>query len=211
MKKVLLSLSLLLLVSTTFAQSDKYKSAMEQNLQLLNTAKTKAELQAAAAAFERVANAEKTQWLPYYYASLANIWIGFAAPKEESDQVATQAETLLAKAEALAPKQAEIFIAKNMIATIHMLVDPQARWQTYGGAAAQALQTAKALDEANPRIYFLEGQSLFGTPEQFGGGKEKAKVAFQKSLTLFDTYKPADELSPNWGKQQAADMLAKCN
>lgn len=211
MKKLIVSLSLLLLMSSTFAQSDKYQKAMEQNIILLDSAKTGADLQAASASFERVANAEKTQWLPYYYAAIAHIWRGFAAPKDQMDQIATQAENLLAKAEAIEPKAAEIYIAKNMAATIHMLIDPQTRWQTYGTQAAQALAAAKKLDENNPRVYFLEGQSAFGTPVQFGGGKDKAKPLFEKSIALFDTYKPANNLYPNWGKQQAKDMLAQCN
>lgn len=211
MKKLIVSLTMLLLVSATFAQSAKFEQAMQQNIALFNSAKTGADLQAASAAFERVANAEKTQWLPYYYAALAHIWRGFAAPKDQQDQIATQADELLAKAEAIEPKAAEIFIAKNMAATIHMLIDPQSRWQTYGPLASQALAVAKKLDENNPRIYFLEGQSAFGTPVQFGGGKDKAKPLFERSVALFDTYKPANSLYPTWGKKQAQDMLAQCN
>ena len=211
MKKLIVSFSMLLFMSAAFAQSEKFQQVMQQNITLLDSAKTGADLQAASAAFERVANAEKTQWLPYYYAALAHIWRGFAAPKEQQDQIATQAEELLAKAQALEPKSAEIFIAKNMAATIHMLIDPQSRWQTYGGQAAEALATAKTLDVNNPRVYFLEGQSAFGTPVQFGGGKDKAKPLFEKSVALFETYKPANPLYPTWGKKQAKDMLALCN
>ena len=211
MKKLIVSISLLLFTASTFAQSEKYQKAMEQNIALLDSAKTAADLQAASASFERIGDAEKTQWLPYYYAAIAHIWRGFAAPKDQQDQIATQAESLLAKAEALEPKSAEIYIAKNMTVTIHMLVDPQTRYQTYGPQAAQALGAAKKLDENNPRIYFLEGQSLFGTPVQFGGGKDKAKPLFEKSVALFETYKPANKLYPTWGKQQAKEMLAQCN
>ena len=211
MKKLIVSFSLLLFTASIFAQSEKYQKAMEQNIALLDSAKTAADLQAASASFERIGDAEKTQWLPYYYAAIAHIWRGFAAPKDQQDQIATQAESLLAKAEALEPKSAEIYIAKNMTVTIHMLVDPQTRYQTYGPQAAQALGAAKKLDENNPRIYFLEGQSLFGTPVQFGGGKDKAKPLFEKSVALFETYKPANKLYPTWGKQQAKEMLAQCN
>ena len=210
MKKLLLSVSIVMLATATFAQNEKYVQVMQQNIALLDSAKTGAGLQAASAAFERVANAEKTQWLPYYYAALAHIWRGFAAPKDQQDQIATQAEELLAKAEALEPKSAEIFLGKNMAATIHMIIDPQTRWQTYGAQAAEALATAKKLDENNPRVYYMEGQSAFGTPVQFGGGKDKAKPLFEKSVALFETFKPANNLYPTWGKKQAQDMLALC-
>jgi hypothetical protein len=91
-----------------------------------------------------------------------------------------------------------------------MLVDPQTRWQTYGTEAGKALAQAKQLEPNNPRIYFMEGQSLFGMPEQFGGGKDKAKPLFEKSIALFKTYKPVSNLHPVWGLKQAEGMLARC-
>ncbi|HLY69983.1 MAG TPA: hypothetical protein VKR53_09645, partial [Puia sp.] len=61
----------------------------------------------------------------------------------------------------------------------------------------------------NPRLYYLQGMSMFNTPEQFGGGKDKAKPLFAKSVELFkkQEHKP---LYPNWGQDQAEQMLAKC-
>jgi hypothetical protein len=52
--------------------------------------------------------------------------------------------------------------------------------------------------------------SLFGTPPQFGGGKDKAKPLFEKSVALYKAAKPAT-LAPTWGQKQAEDMLAQCN
>jgi hypothetical protein len=212
MKKVVVSLSLLLLVSaTSFAQSEKYTNGMQANLTLLDSAKTPEAYNAVSAAFERIGDAEKTQWLPYYYAALATVRKGFTDQKADKDAIANEAEKFITKAEALEPKNAEIFIIKNMIATLHMLVDPPARWMQYGGEASKALAAAKQIDPNNPRVYFLEGQSVFGTPVQFGGGKDKAKPLFEKSVQLFDTYKPVSELHPKWGKGPAAAMLAKCS
>ncbi|MCY7422635.1 MAG: hypothetical protein LH478_12935 [Chitinophagaceae bacterium] len=210
MKKVMVCMMMVLLAGSINAQSDKFKQAMETNIAALDAAKSPADLQNAAASFERIANAEKTQWLPFYYAAIANIWRGFSAPNEEKDDIATQAENLLAKAEALDANNAEIYIAKNMTSTIHMIVDPQTRWQTYGGKGAQDLAMAKKLDVNNPRIYYLEGQGIIGMPVQFGGGKDKAKPLFEKSVALFDTYKPVNTLYPNWGKKNAVDMLEQC-
>ncbi len=203
-------MGLLLFVTAAFAQNEKYQKAMEQGISQLNSAKSGEDLQAASASFERIANAEKSQWLPFYYAALAKIWMGFAVPNEQKDDLANQADAMLTKADELSPNNAEVYIAQNMTSTIHMLVDPQTRWQTYGAKGGEALAKAKKLDENNPRIYFLEGQGVFGMPEQFGGGKAKAKPLFEKSVALFDTYKPKNDLMPTWGKKDAADMLEKC-
>ena len=65
------------------------------------------------------------------------------------------------------------------------------------------------LNPNNPRLYYLQGMSLFNTPEQFGGGKDKAKPVFEKAVELYKAEQPKP-LYPHWGQQQAEDMLAKC-
>jgi hypothetical protein len=53
--------------------------------------------------------------------------------------------------------------------------------------------------------------SLFNTPAEYGGGKDKAKPVFQKSVDLFKSFKPKSDLHPKWGQKIAEDMLAKCS
>ncbi|BAV09155.1 hypothetical protein SAMN05421788_101597 [Filimonas lacunae] len=190
------------------AQSDKYTQAMERTLTLLDSAKTTEQLQTASAAFERIGDAEKTQWTPYYYAALAQVRIGFSDQKADKDAIATKAGTILSKGEAI-ENTADLCTIRNMAATVQMLVDPMSRWQTYGAQAATALQNAIKLDPNNPRIYYLQGMSIFGTPVQFGGGKDKAKPLFEKALSLSKT-EQVKPLHPHWGGKESEDMLAKC-
>src|SRR5207342_2404901 len=96
----------------------------------------------------------------------------------DKDVNAEKVKGLCAKAEAVAATnqdKAEIECIKNMAATQQMMIDPQNRWMSYGQEAGAALQKGMELDPNNPRLYFLQGQSLFNTPVQFGGGKDKAK------------------------------------
>ena len=207
MKKIMFSFILLIAVAAN-AQSDKYASAMQANIALLDSAKTTADFENVTNAFVRVGDAEKTQWLPYYYAALAQTRIGWTDKNSDKDQLAEKIKPLVAKAEAI-EKNAELCTITNMAATQQMLVDPQSRWQTYGMEASAALQTGMQLDATNPRLYYLQGMSIFGTPEQFGGGKDKAKPVFQKAVDLYKTFK-VKPLYPNWGQKEATDMLAKC-
>ena len=193
---------------TLHAQSDKYAAAMQKNIALLDSAQTTPDFENVSNAFIRVGDAEKTQWLPYYYAALAETRIGWSDKKADKDQLAEKIKALVSKAQAI-EKNAELCTITNMAATQQMLVDPQTRWQTYGMEASTALQTGMQLDPSNPRVYYLQGMSIFGTPEQFGGGKAKAKPIFQKSVDLYKTFK-AKPLYPNWGQKEAEDMLAKC-
>jgi hypothetical protein len=191
------------------AQSDKYAEAMKKNLAQFDNAKTTADYQALSANFERIGDAEKTQWLPYYYAGLALSTAGWSDAKLDKDANAEKMKALCTKAEAI-EKNAEIYTIRNMAATQQMIVDPQARWMSYGQEASGALQKGMELDPNNPRLYYLQAMSIFGTPEQFGGGKEKAKPVFEKAIALFKAATPKP-LYPDWGQKQAEEKLAECN
>jgi hypothetical protein len=208
MKSLLFSLVMMSAVSG-FSQSEKFNQAMQKNIALMDSAKTTADYKTAADAFERIGDAEKTQWLPYYYAGLALSIDGWKPDsKADKDVNATKIKSLCDKAAAI-KDNSEIYVVRNMAATQQMLVDPQTRWQTYGKEAGDALQKGMQLDPKNPRLYYLQGASLFNTPEQFGGGKAKAKPVLEKAMELFnaETIKP---LYPKWGKELTQQMLDQC-
>src|SRR5579863_5641297 len=207
MQKLLLSFALLIGLACQ-AQSDKYVAAMQKNIPLLDSAKTIDQLQNMAATFERIGDAEKNKWLPYYYAALAQTWIGWNPATKDKDANSAKINAYLSKAEAI-EKNAELYAVENMSATQQMLVDPQNRWMTNGKDASEALEKGLALDPNNPRLYYLQGMSMFNTPVQYGGGKDKAKPLFEKSVALFKAAQPKP-LYPTWGQKQATDMLAQC-
>jgi hypothetical protein len=211
MKKILLPVAIVLMASAS-AQSDKYVTAMKKNLAMFDSVKTTAEYQGLAAAFERIGDAEKTEWLPYYYAGLALTTPGWTDTKVDKDANAERIKALCDKADALAKDnvdKAEILSLRNMATTQQMLVDPPTRWASYGQEAGGYLQKAKQLNANNPRLYYLEGANIFGTPEQFGGGKTNAKPILEKAVALYkaEQQKP---LYPHWGQKQAEEMLAQC-
>jgi len=207
MRKTVLFLVMLVSLAAS-AQNDKYSQVMQKNIALLDSAKTIDELTSLAATFDRIGDAEKNKWLPYYYAALAQTWIGWNPAVKDKDANSAKINAYLAKAEAI-EKNAELYAVENMSATQQMLVDPQSRWATNGKDAADALQKGLSADPENPRLYYLQGMSLFGTPPQFGGGKDKAKPLFEKSIALYKSAKPAP-LYPTWGQKQAENMLAQC-
>ena len=206
--KKLLTVIVLFTTIMANAQSDKYEATMKKNLSMFDSAKTTADFQSLAAAFERIGDAEKTQWLPYYYAGLALTTAGWQDPKLDKEANAERTKALCDKAEAI-EKTSEICEIRNMAATQQMMIDPQTRWATYGKEASAALQTGMQINPDNPRLYYLQGMSVFNTPAAFGGGKEKAKPIFEKAIVLFKAEQPKP-LYPHWGQKQAEDMLAQC-
>ena len=212
MKKIFLSTLMFAITVIAFAQSEKFTSAMKTNLAAMDTAfKNPANLLTLSNNFERIATAEKTQWLPYYYAAFCHVNYGFMLKdKDKIDGFADKASLLIAKADSLAPNNSEISCIKSMIASCHMMVNPQQRWQDYGAESSSNMQDAMKQDPTNPRPYFLKGQGLKYTPESFGGGCKTAKPALEIAQTKYETFKPANEISPNWGKELVAKLLLDC-
>jgi len=208
MKKIF-SVIALLSVLTLNAQT-KYESAMQNGFAKLKETKGADDLQALGAYYERIAEAEKTQWLPYYYAARHYTISAFMNPAADKDKVASKVSELINKAETIEPANAEIYCLKQQVAVMQLLVDPMSRWQTFGAQASEAIAKAKQIDPSNPRPYLLEGQYLMNVPEAFGGGKAVAKKLFERSLELFSGFKPLSALHPNWGKEQAEQLLAAC-
>jgi hypothetical protein len=207
MKQIIVTMAFL---SATMAnaQSDKYVDAMKKNLSRFDSVKTTAEYQGLAAAFERIGDAEKTQWLPYYYAGLALATVGWQDAKLDKDANSEKIKALCDKAESI-EKSSEVCEIRNMAAMQQMVIDPQTRWATYGQEAARALQRGMQINPNNPRLYYLQGMNVFNTPEAFGGGKAKAKPIFEKAVALYKT-EQAKPLYPHWGQKEAENMLAQC-
>ena len=212
MKKLLLSAIILFIALTSFSQSEKFTQAMKKNLGAMDSSfKNPADLLKLANSFERIASAEKNQWLAFYYAAFCQVNVGFMEQdKSKVDAIADKAASLIATADSLAPNNSEISCIKSMIASCHMMVDPMTRWQEYGAESSSNMEASMSQDPTNPRPYYLKGQGLKYTPEQFGGGCATAKPALETALEKYATFKPASELHPSWGKEIAQQLIATC-
>ena len=212
MKEIFVTTTLSLMMFASMAQSEKYAPAMKKNLSTMDTAKGMEINTMLANSFERIGEAEKTQWLPFYYASLNTVINAFSEKdKSKVDAIADKADELIEKAAALSANNSEIFVVKSMIASARMMVDPQSRWMQYGPVSSENISLAKQADPTNPRPVYLEGQAKFYTPEAMGGGKESAKPYLESALKMYDTFKPISDIDPNWGKQQVTQFLAGYN
>lgn len=212
MKKIFLIAAGCFLMLSSFAQNEKFVGAIKKNLAEMDSAfKNPAYLLSLANNFERVANAEKKEWLPYYYAAFCQVNYGFMEKdKSKVDAIADKATELINKADSISPYNSEISCIKSMIASCHMMVNPMQRWQEYGTESNQNMEAAMQQDPGNPRPYCLKGQGLKYTPEQFGGGCKSAKPVMQTALEKFATFKPASDIHPNWGKEIAQQVFDEC-
>ena len=211
MKKAILIGALVCCASITFAQSSKYETAMKSNISQLDSIRANNNAQDLANSFIRIGDAEKTQWLPYYYAAYCTVEQAMLEKdNSKKDALADKATELLTKAENILGKEnSDVDVIKSMIATVHMTVDPQSRYMTYMSEINENIKKAESLDSTNPRPYLLQAENKFYTPEQFGGGKDAAKEYFDKANTLYQNFKPETDLSPSWGESALQYFLSQ--
>ena len=214
-KNFLFLFAITALGNSLMAQTDeKYTMAMEAKVVAVDTMRKPDDLLALSAAFERIAEAEKNKWLPYYYAALTQVNAAYFMgmdniQKEKTDPMADKAEALIGKADALSPKNSEIWVVKKMIATLRLMGDPMTRYMEYGPQAEEALQMALKINPDNPRAYLLQAQDKYYTPEQFGGSKKEAKELFEMANKKYIMFKPESTITPNWGRGAVAYFLSE--
>jgi hypothetical protein len=198
---VLFSLVAFMISLNAHAQSPRYVEAMEKSMATIFSGKDKQVYQESANAFERIANAEKTEWLPFYYTAYSLVMLSYEEKDlSKIDPILDKAEELISKAEALQPNNSEISAIKAMILFGRMNVD-NSRGMTLGPKATAVLQAAMAQQPLNnPRVMMNLAQNLYYTPEAFGGSPAKGIALMERALAAYDTFTPEGPLHPSWGK-----------
>lgn len=201
----------LLFSITTFANDGKYVEQMSKQIQNVYTAKTIEDLQTAVNAFDRIANAEKSKWEPYYYSAFGSIMMTTRSKDAaKMDAYLDQALINIEKGKALAPNESELIALEGFVHMMRVTVDPAARGQQYSGLSMQALGKALGINPNNPRAMALMAQMQFGTAQFFGSPTTEACGAASKALALFESQKPASPVAPVWGKEMVDGLLQSC-
>jgi hypothetical protein len=209
-KKLIFSLSFVVMSFCSYAQSDAYKNTMQGLIIKMDAAQTAESFVPVQNGFERIASAEAKEWLPKYYSAYTAIMQAMLlSDKSQVDGILDKADETLNQA-MLINSNDELMVLQALSNSTRIGVDPMSRGMKYGMESAKLLEQAKKINPENPRIYFLQAQSAFYTPEAFGGGKAKAKELFSTSIQKYDLFKLSNNLMPNWGAAQAKEMLEKC-
>ena len=199
-------------VLTVFSQSAGYKESMKKNIQLFDAAKTSSDFIKAAHGFETLANTEKKEWLPFYYAGLCDALAAFQKPKTEIDTWCDKADGFARKADSLSKNNSEVLVLKSMIAAARINVNQAKRGQKYGMMATRFANEAVKLNDGNPRAYFVKGQATLYTPPAFGGGEKKAKPIFELALEKTQKiFKDGSAFFPTWGRAETEQELKNIN
>ena len=210
MKTLFILLFTLIVAVPSYGQQGRYEQAMLRAIEMMNSATSINEYIDAANMFERIAQTEKTEWLPLYQASYTYILIGLMETDlSKKDPYLDKAQQFLDRALKIAPEESELFALQAFIYPGRMVVDPMNRGIEMIGKLNAALDKAIRLNPDNPRGYYLRAITTLNMPEAFGGGPAAAKPFFVTAKEKFDNFKPESPLWPDWGKEHNEEELNK--
>jgi hypothetical protein len=199
-----------LLSFTSSGQDEKYIEAMRSTIEKMDNASGHEEILACVSQFERIAGAEKTLWLPYYYGAYGLIIMSFdESDGSRKDQLLDRAQENLDNALAIDPGESELYALQAFLYPSWVTVDPMGRGMQYIEKMGLALEQAKASNPDNPRALFLEAINVLNFPPSMGGGPEAAKPIFVEADAKFRVFQNEDPLWPHWGEEANRAELEK--
>jgi hypothetical protein len=211
MKKVILSIAVVLVSLASMAQKSEFYKTMGETLGQFAACKNVADFQALGNKFQMIANVEKGEWLPLYYHAHCYILMSFleqdASKKDGYLDVAEKSVTKLIE---MAPAEAEVFVLQAFYLTGRLVVNPVERGQQYSGLAGQATGKAMAIDPTNPRAKLMKLQMDMGSAPYMGLDPKSFCPQAKELLAVWDNFKLKSPLYPSWGKDQVEGIVKGC-
>jgi hypothetical protein len=205
MQKIILILFVAITASTN--AQDAYEKGMQKAFQLWGEGKTVD----AANMFERIANVEMDNWLPYYYVASINTIASFGEKdKEKLTRALEKAQEFIDTANRISPNNPEILVQQAMTHTAWIAFDGATYGMTLSGKVAAIYAQALEMAPDNPRVVFSKAEWDMGSAKYFGKDTSPYCKDVERSLELFDTFKAESAFHPSWGKERAEQVFADC-
>lgn len=206
MKKIFLAIAILT-SGLTFAQG-QFEQGMNKAFALWKEGKNTE----ASAMFERIASAEKDNWLPNYYVALVNTTASFATKdKETVSALLNKAQSALDVIMVKYPQNAEILVMQAMIYTGWVAFDPMTNGMALSGKVMEMYAEAAKIDPNNPRVVFGKADYEMGGAKFFGTDTKPMCAEVDRAIQLFEKFKPETPFSPKWGLERALATQKECN
>lgn len=202
----LVTMFVLFIFSTISAQS-QYESGMQKAFSLWESDKSTE----ASALFDRIAEAEKDNWLPLYYTGLVNTVEAFKpANKTKVTLLLEKAQQAADKAMNISPDNAELLVLQAMIHTAWIAYDPMVYGMKLSGKVNTVYAKALTLAPENPRVVFSKAEFDMGSAAYFGNDTAPMCAEVERAVQLFANFKPETPFHPNWGQDRAEAQLQQC-
>ena len=196
-----------LLISSLLTAQTSFEQGMGKSLGLWGEGKA----QEASALMERIAAAEKSNWLPNYYVALINTTEAFnPANKEKVPAMIIKAQDAIDNATLISPNNDEIMVVQAMLYTVILIQDPMTNGVKYTGLVMEQYGKALAINPNNPRAVFSKAEFEIGGAKYWGTDIKPMCAQIEKSIGLFTNFKPETPFSPKWGLDRAQEALKAC-
>jgi len=205
MKKIILSLTIVLFTLATMAQNPQFYRSMGETLGQYATCKSVTDFQSLGNKFQMIANVETKEWLPLYYYAHCYILMSFMEPADaaKKDSYLDVAEKTVEKLIEMAPSEPEVHALQSFYFTARLVVNPMERGQKFSRLSNQAIGKALKLDSTNPRAQLLKIQGDMGSARFFGKDPNTFCPKAADLLANWDSFKPKSPFYPVWGKRSA--------
>ena len=210
MKKVI-STTILCFVASSIMLASDYEQGMLKGKEMFNNAKTAEEAVNVTNYFERIAEANKEEWLPLYYAAYASLSVGHQQEKSKmKDEWYEKGLVFIERAKKIKNGESELIAMEGYLKLMYIANSPMMRAPMQTGDAMELLEQAKKLNPDNPRPWLIQGQHILYTPQFFGGGADSARPMLEKANSLYKNFSPSNRLMPVWGLDRCEKLLVKC-
>lgn len=216
-KTYILVLILSLVMGNAIAQkegkSKSYYDQMTIALSSLNSANDYPSYFKAGQQFQIIAEEGKSKWIPFYHAGYAYIQAALALPAgKETLVLLDSAQIMMNKTiEFGGLGNSEIICLQGYLYFAQQFRKPKNNTNIIARKAIQELDRARFTDDTNPRPYYVIGLILDQLDPRIGGNKKSACKHFNDADEKFIIFTPRSEFYPNWGAQDNAAHLLKCN
>lgn len=205
MKRLLL-LFTLMTATATVAQT-AYEKGMSKAFELWGQGNSSE----ASAMFERIASAEKDNWLPNYYVALVNTTASFQIKdKEKVSALLKKAQDALDIEFVKNPDNDEILVMQALIYTGWVAFDPMTYAMTMSPKVMELYDKALKIAPENPRAVFGRAEYEMGGAKFFGNDIKPMCAEVERSVKLFEKFKPATPFAPKWGMDRAVQTQKEC-
>jgi hypothetical protein len=185
-----------------------YEKGMEEAFNLWEEDKTIE----ASSLFERIAKAEKDNWLPPFYAAYTLVISSFEVKDEATLKLKIEKATeLLNQASSSSPNNPEIMIVKALANTAYINFDAQKYGMTFSGKNEFIYQTALKIAPNNPRVILSKAEWDMGSAQFFGSSIEPYCKDIKRALGFFQNEEKSEvKFYPDWGEKKAQKILDDC-
>ena len=206
MKKIILLLAFVCIANVT-AQT-QYEKGMTKAFELWENQKNTEATQL----FERIATAEKDNWLPPYYAATIGIINAFNI-KDETVLTAelNKAKVFLDAANKISENNPEIMMSYALLNTAYIAFDGQKYGMRLSGTNTAIYKKALAIAPNNPRVILGKAEWDMGAAKFFGQPIEPFCNDVKRAIELFKKEEQTIKFYPYSGLDRAEKIILDCD